>query len=58
MCVVTSAVGKWEEETFVCHFRRGRFITYSYFYLFIFLKSFWLDNYDAKIKYPQMNISH
>ena len=23
-----------------------------------FFKSFWLDKYDAKIKYPQTNISH
>ena len=28
------------------------------FIYLIFFNSFWLDDYDAKIIYPQMNISH
>ena len=60
MCVVmTSVVGKLGEGklSLVIYAEDLSLLIHIFIYL-IFFRSFWLDNNDAKIKYPQMNVSH
>jgi hypothetical protein len=45
-------VGKWKEENSAYCFCRGPYLVI--FISILFFESFGLDNFDAKIKYPEI----